>query len=147
MIMDRRRFLVAGCTLCLGGTAITTLFDGCSSADVTGTINGSDLVVPLTAFQATRDGRSDFKSVITVRHPALLYPVCVYRFSATDYLALLMQCTHQGNELLVLGDRLACPAHGSEFNSRGSVIHGPADADLRTFPVTINDDQLRISLR
>ncbi len=145
--MDRRRFLAAGCTLCLGGTATMTLLEGCGSADITGTIKGSDLVVPLSAFQAAEDGSSEFTNVIIVRHPSLLYPVCVYRFSATDYLALLMQCTHQGNELLTLGDRLACPAHGSEFNNRGTVIQGPAAADLRKFPVTINDDDLRISLR
>ena len=49
-----------------------------------------------------------------------------------------MQCTHQGAELQASGDMLQCPAHGSEFNNKGTVTNGPADTDLRTFPVTVN---------
>lgn len=107
-------------------------------------MEGSDLVVPLTAFQA---GGNTFRKVIVTQHPSLLYPVCIYRFSPTEYVALFMQCTHQGTELLVQGDRLSCPGHGSEFDNRGAVIQGPASDHLRAFPVTINNDRLRISLR
>jgi Rieske Fe-S protein len=45
------------------------------------------------------------------------------------------------------GDYLHCPAHGSEFNNRGKVVNGPADKDLRIFPVTINNNQLFIDMR
>jgi Rieske Fe-S protein len=58
-----------------------------------------------------------------------------------------MRCPHQGAELQVFGDRLQCPAHGSEFNDKGVVKTGPADTNLRTFPVSINKDQLLISLK
>jgi Rieske Fe-S protein len=58
-----------------------------------------------------------------------------------------MRCTHQGAELQVFGDKLQCPAHGSEFSSKGAVQNGPADNTLRTFPVTIEKNQLKISLK
>ena len=45
------------------------------------------------------------------------------------------------------GDYLQCPAHGSEYDNRGKVTNGPADKDLRTFPVTIDNNQLFIDLR
>jgi len=42
---------------------------------------------------------------------------------------------------------LQCAAHGSEFNNRGMVRNGPAISNLRTFPVTVNQDQVFIDLR
>lgn len=38
------------------------------------------------------------------------------------YHALWTGCTHQGTELQVFGDRLQCPAHGSEFANTGAVL-------------------------
>ena len=111
---------------------------------VDGTISQSDLVVPVSSFQK---GSGHFHSYVVVRHEELRYPICVYRFSETNYIALNMRCPHQGAELQVFGDRLQCPAHGSEFNNKGVVQNGPADTNLRTFPVSINKDQLLISLK
>jgi Rieske Fe-S protein len=58
-----------------------------------------------------------------------------------------MKCTHQGSELQVFGDALQCPSHGSEFDKHGGLLNGPADKPLRTFPVKIENDQLKISLK
>jgi Rieske Fe-S protein len=58
-----------------------------------------------------------------------------------------MKCTHQGTELNASGEFLQCPAHGSEFNSNGKVRSGPADKDLRTFPVVVSSNELFIDLR
>jgi len=58
-----------------------------------------------------------------------------------------MRCTHQGAELQASGDVLQCAAHGSEFNNRGMVRNGPAISNLRTFPVTVSQDQVFIDLR
>jgi nitrite reductase/ring-hydroxylating ferredoxin subunit len=70
----------------------------------------------------------------------------VYRFADDDYKALLMKCTHQGTELQVFGDRLQCPAHGSEFTNNGAVQNGPADRPLRTFTVSVENDSIKIRL-
>jgi len=58
-----------------------------------------------------------------------------------------MQCSHQGAELQASGDFLQCPAHGSEFDKKGVVTNGPANNNLRTFPVRANANELFIDLR
>jgi Rieske Fe-S protein len=82
-----------------------------------------------------------------VQHDQLQYPICVYRLSENEYTALWMSCTHQGTELQVFGDKLQCPAHGSEFSNRGDIQNGPADKSLRIFPVKVETNQLLISLK
>ncbi len=62
-------------------------------------------------------------------------------------MALLMRCTHQGTELQVFGDKLQCPAHGSKFANNGDVTNGPASSGLRTFPIVIDNQQLKVSLK
>jgi len=129
----------------MGGVLLGPLLEGCSSTKmVPGTIAGSDLVLPVTAFM-TRSGK--YKNYVVVQNEQLRFPICLYRFSEDHYSAVLMRCTHQGAELQVFGDRLQCPAHGSEFDSHGGVRTGPADTNLRTFPVSILNNQINISLK
>ena len=45
------------------------------------------------------------------------------------------------------GDKLQCAAHGSEFSNIGTVESGPANTDLRNFPITIENNILKISLK
>lgn len=87
-----------------------------------------------------------FRSYVVAQNEKLEYPICVYRFSESDFSAVLMRCTHQGTELQVFGDRLQCPAHGSEFNSTGAVQNGPADKNLRRFILAKENDMLKIDL-
>jgi Rieske Fe-S protein len=143
--MERKAFIKTCGMACLSGAVLAALMEGCtSSKQVSGTISDSDMIVPVSAFQNGKDGH---KRYVVVDNDKMKYPICVYRFSDTEYSALLMRCTHQGAELQVFGDRLECPAHGSEFTSKGLVQNGPADTNLRTFPVTIQNNQLYISLK
>jgi Rieske Fe-S protein len=87
------------------------------------------------------------RQYLIVRNDALKFPIYLYRFSDTEYSALLMECSHQGNELQASGDHLHCSAHGSEFNNKGVVAQGPAEKNLRTFNVTADGDKIRIDLR
>jgi Rieske Fe-S protein len=148
--MERKQFIKSCAFACLAGSALVSALEGCagskpaSGASISGTISGSELLVPLSSFAAS-DGK--FKKYVVVNHDSLQFPICVYRFSEKEYTALWMKCTHQGAELQVFGDKLQCPAHGSEFSNRGVVENAPADSNLRTFPITINPTQLRISLQ
>jgi Rieske Fe-S protein len=142
--MERKEFLKTGGLACLGVTLLGIGFEGCGSSKmIAGTMDSSGLLVPLSSFD---NGNNTYRNYVIVQHEKLKYPVCVYRFSETDYSALLMRCTHQGTELQVFGDRLECPAHGSQFSNKGVVKNGPADTNLRTFPVNIQHDQLHIIL-
>jgi len=145
--MKRREFIATGCVGCLSGGLILSLLESCSPTKmITAPIIDSDMVVPLTAFR-NKKANKGFKRYLVLQNDILQYPICVYRNNDGKYEALLMKCTHQGTELQVFGDKLQCPAHGSEFNSHGKVENGPANASLRTFPVTITNDQLLISLK
>lgn len=130
---------------CMGGLLMGPLLEGCSSSRmVPGTIAGSNLVLPADAF-VNKNG--SYRSYVVVGNDQLRNPICLYRFSDKEYSAVLMRCTHQGAELQVFGDRLQCPAHGSEFDNHGVVKTGPASTNLRTFPVTIQNNQINISLK
>jgi Rieske Fe-S protein len=141
--MERKEFIKSCGFACLSGSLLFSALEGCSGGKIiAGTIDKNNLTVPDTAFQ----DKDAFKKYVVVNHPDLKFPVCVYRFSSTEYTAMLMRCTHQGAELQVYGDRLECPAHGSQFTNTGKVVNGPADTNLRTFPVRVQNNQLLISL-
>lgn len=124
---------------------LSVLLESCSgSKEIEGIIENADLVIPVSSFQ---QHNHSFRKYVIVEHEKLRYPICLYRFSQTQYSALLMRCTHQGAELQVFGERLQCPAHGSEFSNMGLVENGPADINLRTFPVILQNNQLYISLK
>jgi Rieske Fe-S protein len=142
--MERKQFLKGCGFACLGVSMVSLLLESCSgSKQIEGTMKDSSLVVPNSVFIHDKG----FRKYIIVQHETLKYPICVYRFNETTYSALLMRCTHQGAELQVFGEKLECPAHGSAFSNLGIVQNGPADTNLRTFPVSIQNDQLYISLK
>lgn len=144
--MDRRKFVKQGCLACLG-ISLLGMSAGCTGVRyVTGTLNEDGILVDPRDFNGKREGKHTDNYVI-VRHDDLQYPICVYKTGKTEYTALLMRCTHQGAELQAFGDRLACPAHGSEFDNTGKVMQGPAADNLRSFPVTVMNNKLFIDLR
>jgi Rieske Fe-S protein len=146
--MKRRAFIKNSCAACLSATAIGGLLSSCKSTQyVSGQLNKDGMIVDPDDFKITRDGKTSYKPYVVVRNEELKFPICIYRFSDADYSALWMQCAHQGAEVQVAGSYLQCPAHGSEYDNRGHVTNGPADRDLRTFPVTVTTNQLFIDLR
>lgn len=133
---------------CLSVGGFSLLLNSCKSTQlINGTINGSDMLVPLHEFEYEQNGEKKFKKYIVLHNDQLQFPICIYRFSETSYSALLMRCSHQGAELQVFGDKLQCPAHGSEFDNKGIVQNSPADTNLRSFPIRIEQNELKISLQ
>jgi len=146
--MDRRDFIKNSCTACLSLTVLSSLAVSCSATKyVSGVIVENGINVSKNDFAVKQKGGTAYSSFIIVRNESLQYPICIYRFNDDEYSALWMKCTHQGAELQASGDVLQCAAHGSEFNNRGMVRNGPAISNLRTFPVTVSQDQVFIDLR
>ncbi len=147
--MDRKEFLNKGCTACLTAFAIGAGLSSCSVATqyLAGDLGKDGLTIRKKDFKIAQKGSTDYRSFVIIRNEALLFPVCIYRHSENDYTAIWMQCAHQGAELQASGDVLHCPAHGSEYNNKGVVTNGPAEENLRTFPVVISKDELFIDLR
>jgi Rieske Fe-S protein len=146
--MNRKAFIVNGCGACLAMVGFPGLLSSCRSTKyITGALGTNGLTVSTNEFKLIQKGEIAYRSFIIIRNDALQYPVCLYRFNINEYSALWMRCTHQGTELLAAGDFLQCPAHGSEFNNKGIVTNGPASYNLRSFPVTVTDNELFIDLR
>ena len=146
--MDRKDFIINSCAVCLSLTGISGSISSCKSIHyISGTLNNNGVLLDISEFKTTKQGGATYRSFIIVRNETLQYPICVYRFNDNEYSALWTQCTHQGTELQASGDRLQCPAHGSEFTNRGKVSNGPADKNLRSFPVSVNNNQIFIDLR
>ncbi|KIC89881.1 Rieske (2Fe-2S) protein [Flavihumibacter sp. ZG627] len=144
--MNRKDFILKSCSACIGASTLFALFSSCATTQfANGQLTKDGILIDVKEFELKE--KNKHRLYIVVRNEALLFPICVYRFSDTDYAALWMQCAHQGAELNVAGDYLQCPAHGSEYDNRGKVTNGPADRDLRTFPVTLNNNQIFIDLR
>ena len=145
--MNRRKF-TSTCVSCFSASLALPLVAGCQSTHyATGMLGDHGLSVEKSEFTYTKKDRTLFRDYIIVRNDALEFPIYLYRFSDDVYSALLMKCTHQGNELDASGDHLVCPAHGSEFTNKGIVSEGPAEEALRSFKVDASGDKIFIDLR
>lgn len=55
-------------------------------------------------------------------------------------------CTHQQCDINSFqNDRLVCPCHGSQFNTSGQVVSGPAPSPLQEFTVERDGDTVTIT--
>lgn len=145
--MNRRCFIHVTCSVC-GSLPAAAWLGSCSPVHyVTGSLTSEGILLSTVKFLDPSQKGAYYRKYIIVRHDDLEYPICLYRLSEKDYTALLMRCTHQGTELLAGGDKLHCPAHGSEYDQRGKVTQGPAEQNLRTFPVVADDMRILIQLR
>jgi Rieske Fe-S protein len=118
-----------------------------STKYVTGKVAKDGITIDKDDFKIKQKGGTAYSSFVIVRNEILKYPICIYRMNDDEYTALWMRCTHQGAELQASGDVLQCSAHGSEFNSKGQVRNGPANTALRTFPVTVTNNEIFVDLR
>jgi Rieske Fe-S protein len=145
--MNRSEFLKSCAFACLSGVAMVSILQSCKTSKMlTVGISGSDILLDTKEFEIRKKDQISYHKYIIVQNEQLNFPICVYRISETEYNALNLQCSHQGAELQVFGDKLVCPAHGSEFNKQGGVENGPAIKNLRTFPVQLKQNILKISL-
>jgi Rieske Fe-S protein len=145
--MDRKQFIRQCGFTCLGAVGTSVLIQSCTGAkQINAPLRNNQLEVALSSFIIQGKGTAQYKRYVVVHNEQLNYPIVVYRNGDNDYTALLLRCSHQYNELNVSGELLSCPAHGSEFDSKGNVVNGPADTQLRSFPVTKDNQHLYIQL-
>ncbi len=145
--MNRRDF-TRTCLHCIPASVLLPVLGSCQATYyTTGQMESNGITVAASEFKYLKKEQEMVRQYIIVRNDALEFPIYLYRFSESEYSAVLMKCTHQGNELSASGDHLTCSAHGSEFNNRGVVVNGPAEKNLRPFKVIVTGDQLLIDLR
>ena len=74
-------------------------------------------------------------------------PVAVFRIG-DEYFAMDDLCTHDGGELAsgsIQDYEIECPRHGARFDVRtGRVLCMPATADVPTYAVRIQGDEIQV---
>jgi Rieske Fe-S protein len=138
--MDRRSFIsdisfsvVAACAGCLASCAKE------HGGAQTGPPAGVNISVDLNS-EITNVGNSVIKQgVIIVRLAATN--------DATSFTAVQANCTHEGS---IIGFNTTqgifiCPNHGSQFNTTGSVILGPATSNLKKYIISVNGASMTVN--
>ena len=71
----------------------------------------------------------------------------VARTAQSTFTAVTAVCTHEGCAVTGFANSLyVCSCHGSEFNTSGSVVKGPAASALRQFPAAFAGNVVSISV-
>jgi Rieske Fe-S protein len=143
MQIERRKFLESACKACLlagAGFLISDLTACSPSAKVLKLpITQNTVRMPVTAFAN--------EPLQIVRPDGWLYDIAVRKTSADEYEALLMQCTHQKNQLMAESGGFICSLHGSRFTIDGQVRKGPAELPLKKFTTSLDQGQLIILIK
>lgn len=142
--MQRRAFLKSSCNICILGAAGYMLpkLTGCSPAAnlavyKTSVVN-KQIQLPVNLFDKT--------ATQIVRPSGWYYDIAVEKKADNTYKALLMQCTHQDNQLNATGTGFTCSLHGSQFDKDGKVKKGPAEDPLTQYKAYVNNGQLIIEV-
>ena len=143
MNTERREFIKSSCNFCLlaaGGFLISELA-ACSPASkvLKVAVSGNSVQVPLSSFAT--------EPLLILRPSGWYYDIAVRKMKDNNYEALLLQCTHQQNQLLVNPNGYTCNLHGSQYDENGKVLKGPAELSLKRFNTTLSTDQLIIHLK
>ena len=67
-------------------------------------------------------------------------PPALLLHTESGFSALSLVCTHLGCTVDQKTDGFTCPCHGSRFDAKGDVRHGPAVNPLRSLRIEISED-------
>jgi cytochrome b6-f complex iron-sulfur subunit len=134
--------LAATLESCGGGSGSPTSPGGSNAAAlpiVTGSLSGSTITVTVTGTALATTG-----ALALVRTSG--GDVLVARTGAQTFVSLSAGCTHQSCEITgYAGQTFVCPCHGSQFDTSGRVVQGPAPTALRQFQTQFAGDVLTIT--
>lgn len=137
--MERRDFIIKGCSLCFGGTLISVFLESCQSIPIFKTISQNKKInIPLDQFR-----KNNF---LIVRPENVAYDIVVIKQNETEYHSYVMLCTHADNPLRFNGKKFSCSLHGSIFNNNGEVEKGPAEKPLLSLITQLENNSLTIKL-
>lgn len=147
-MMDRKKFIKTCCYSVAGASLHVFTLEGCSGSIHYAKASFENGVISLSKSEFQTGIYKDEKSrkYVLLNVDFSQFPVCVYRTGSDKYVASLMQCTHNVCGLIVEGGIYACPCHGSEFSTEGEVLDGPAQENLKTFEIEVDDENIFIHI-
>jgi cytochrome b6-f complex iron-sulfur subunit len=146
--MNRKEFIKNCSFACLGVTVFSSLIQSCASSNYFAQYNTLSNIVTIKKAEFIKIEKEKISERKYILHKSEKYnfPICIYKINDITYSALLMECTHNGCELLPQGGYLVCPCHGSEFTNTGIVQNPPAEANLKSFKITTDDENIYLQI-
>lgn len=145
--MPTRRHVIAAAGAGLGAIAVA----GCANGEDPGSAESSPPSSSESSSKATsapEEGTelatlADIKVGEAVSAKSGDEDVIIARPTEDTATAFSAKCTHKGCPVKPAGKELECPCHGSRFEAAtGKVIGGPAEADLGSFKVRVEDGKV-----
>jgi Rieske Fe-S protein len=153
-VQTRREFCVRACqaaSLAVLGGALAAFLESCGKNPVNssgGNISRINASLVNSTITLTIDASSPLASVgsaalVEYSNTALL----VARTAQDTFAAVTAVCTHQACTITGYSNQIyTCPCHGSQFNTSGRVVRGPATSALRAFQTQFANNQLIITV-
>ncbi|MBP6390065.1 MAG: Rieske (2Fe-2S) protein [Flavobacteriales bacterium] len=138
--MDRRNFLLAGCKACAAMAALPAIasLESCSSTKALAlAVENGVVTVPMS-------GLVNGSAVVNANGVA--DKILVTKNATGEYKALVLNCTHKGGPVKQNGTELSCSWHGSKFDLNGNVVNGPAKDALKSYPVEVAGENLKVKV-
>ncbi len=143
MNIERRKFLTSACKACIfaGAGFLISDLTACSTSSkiIQLPITRDSVRFPITAFEKV--------SIQLIRPEGWFYDIAVRKTGTDQFDAILLECTHQQNQLIMISNGYKCNLHGSQFNINGQVVKGPAEHALKKLSTSFDQGQLTIYLK
>lgn len=158
MSCNRREFLHKGTASLAALSALT--MDGCvcqqtnnrSNCCFTPELEPESLVIDessLTIDLAKALSLNEVGNAVYIVNPDRQIQIIIVRAAKNDYVALSRLCTH-GNQVISYNRKrniLQCNSYNhSIFDLSGEIVKGPAEIPLKSYPVTLADGKLTVTL-
>ena len=149
----RREFLFDSAKtvgLIVSGTAIVSFINSCTDSSNPVSISGTGQKVTIDLNQSQYSALENVGGKVTLSGGQLSgvpsNGALIFRKSETEINVFDRTCTHQACQVGGFNSQgiSNCPCHGSQFNTDGSVVHGPASSSLKKYSATLNGNILEI---
>jgi nitrite reductase/ring-hydroxylating ferredoxin subunit len=149
-MQTRRQFCVHACHAA-SVAAVGSILNGCGGSNPAGPSGGSvpqlataTSTVSSNQVSLTVDSASPLASVGSAALVQNSLGAFLVAHTGQDaFTALSAICTHQGCTVTGFDNqRYVCPCHGSQYDTSGRVVNGPAPTALRTFPTQFSNSVL-----
>jgi|SRR6185312_2625422 len=138
--MDRKEFIKKSALLfgaVAGGAALIESCSKQSSQPAAASAPSLDFTIDISTAQ--------YKALQTNGNYLYSNNVIIARDNNGNFIALYDVCPHAGCTVQFNGvSQFPCPCHGSNFNSSGNVIAGPATTGLKKYNTSLSGTMLRV---